>query len=45
MMLAAPDEPGEYTLEFNVVHEHVRWFEGALRVRVTVRAAPATAAP
>jgi hypothetical protein len=27
VLVRAPSEPGAYVLEFDVVHEHVRWFE------------------
>lgn len=32
----APAEPGPYLLEIDLVHEHVRWFESPLPVRVVV---------
>ena len=32
----APSAPGEYVLEVDIVHEHVRWFECACRVPVQV---------
>jgi hypothetical protein len=32
----APDEPGRYLLEFDLVHEMVRWFEQPLVVEVRV---------
>ena len=32
----APDEPGEYVLEIDVVHEYVRWFDCTARVRCVV---------
>ena len=31
-----PPEPGRYTLEVDLVHEHVRWFDRSLRAEVTV---------
>jgi hypothetical protein len=36
MTLIAPEFPGEYVVEFNVVHEDVRWYEGAVRVPAVV---------
>jgi hypothetical protein len=33
-----PDEPGSRTLELDLVHEHVRWFEQPVRLEVEVRA-------
>jgi hypothetical protein len=36
LTIAAPDEPGRYTLLIDLVHEHVRWFDAALRVIVDV---------
>lgn len=32
----APTEPGEYVLEIDLVHEHVRWFEAPLSLEVKV---------
>jgi len=32
----APTDPGEYVLEIDLVHEHVRWFEAPLRVEMRV---------
>jgi hypothetical protein len=34
--LVPPSEPGPYTLEIDLVHEHVRWFEQPLHVEVEV---------
>jgi inositol phosphorylceramide mannosyltransferase catalytic subunit len=42
--LAAPAEVGNYLLELDVVHEHVRWFDCACRLPVTVRS-PASLPP
>jgi len=36
LAVAAPREPGRYTLEIDLVHEHVRWFERPLQVEVEV---------
>jgi hypothetical protein len=36
MMVVAPATPGDFQLELNVVHEHVAWFAGALRIPVSV---------
>jgi hypothetical protein len=36
LAVAAPREPGLYTLEIDLVHEHVRWFERPLRVEAEV---------
>ena len=36
VVVAAPDEPGDYLLEIDVLHELVRWFGGAARATVTV---------
>jgi len=43
--VAAPAEPGEYLLEADVVHEGVRWFGAAARVRTVVGPPPALPAP
>jgi hypothetical protein len=39
LQITAPEEPGHYVLEVDVVHEHVRWFgcESHLEVEVTSR--------
>ncbi len=34
--VVAPDEPGEYILEFDLVHEQVRWFDCPLRIKMQV---------
>jgi hypothetical protein len=34
--VVAPTDPGEYILEADIVHEDVRWFDCACRVRVRV---------
>ena len=36
MTVVAPASPGGYLLELNVLHEHVAWFDGALRIAVSV---------
>jgi hypothetical protein len=36
LILEAPARSGSFTLEVDLVHEHVRWFERALRVPVSV---------
>jgi len=36
MTLQAPPEPGEYLLELDLVHEHVRWFGCGIHLPVTV---------
>jgi hypothetical protein len=36
VQVAAPAEPGEYILEFDLVHEGVRWFECGARVPAMV---------
>jgi hypothetical protein len=38
LRLTTPGEPGEYDLEVDVVHEHVRWFGCSVRHRVLVEA-------
>jgi hypothetical protein len=38
----APDEPGSYVLEVDVVHEHVRWFDTPARLEVQVEGGEAT---
>ena len=37
LRVIAPEEPGEYVLEVDVVHEFVRWFESPFEVTITVR--------
>ena len=37
----APDEPGDWVLELDLVHEHVAWFGCVARVEVAVTEAPA----
>lgn len=36
----APARSGDYVVEFDMIHEHVRWFDCPLRVPMTVVAAP-----
>ncbi len=36
----APEKPGSYILEFDLVHELVRWFDCPLRIQMQVLAAP-----
>jgi hypothetical protein len=36
LAVVAPAEPGEYVLEVDIVHEHVRWFDCAVRIRASV---------
>jgi hypothetical protein len=36
----APDVPGNFILEYDLVHEHVRWFECPLRVNMQVTPKP-----
>jgi hypothetical protein len=36
----APETPGRYLLELDLVHEHVRWFESPLSVPMEVRNRP-----
>ena len=36
MSILMPDEPGDYTLVLDLVHEHERWFECGPRIEVTV---------
>jgi hypothetical protein len=35
-LVAAPEKAGSYTLELDLVHEPVRWFEQPARVELTV---------
>ena len=35
--VVAPQEPGLYTLEIDLVHEHVRWFERGVSSTINVR--------
>lgn len=43
LLVEAPERPGRYVLEADVVHEHVRWFGCEARLEVDVE--PAGAAP
>ena len=36
VLVAAPDEPGAYLLELDLVHEFVRWFEQPARTEASV---------
>jgi len=36
VIVAAADEPGEYVLEFDLVHEHVRWFDCSVQLRMSI---------
>jgi hypothetical protein len=36
LLVEAPERPGAYVLEADVVHEHVRWFGAPARLEVTV---------
>jgi hypothetical protein len=36
--IVAPPEPGRYTLELDLVHEHARWFDCAVRTEVEIKA-------
>ena len=36
VIVAAPEVPGDYVLELDLVHEHVRWFECAARVTMSI---------
>jgi hypothetical protein len=38
-IVAVPETPGSYVLEFDLVHEHVRWFDAPLRLSMTVKPA------
>lgn len=38
LQVRAPEEPGDYVLEVDVVHEHERWFRCPARLEVEVRA-------
>jgi hypothetical protein len=35
-----PEEPGDFILEFDLVHELVRWFDCHLRIRMQVLPKP-----
>jgi hypothetical protein len=35
-VLRAPDDPGSYLLEIDLVHEHVRWFDCPLQLTIDV---------
>ena len=34
--VVAPDAPGDYVVEFDLVHEFVRWFDCPVRTPITV---------
>jgi hypothetical protein len=36
LLVAAPDRPGSYRLQVDLVHEHVRWFEATTEATLTV---------
>jgi hypothetical protein len=36
LRVVAPPDPGRYTLEIDVVHEHVRWFGCPTRLELDV---------
>jgi len=38
LQVLGPDAPGEYEIEIDLVHEEVRWFGGAIRAHIDVRA-------
>jgi hypothetical protein len=38
LVVQAPEQPGSFVLEFDLVHEHVRWFGATCRIAVTVDA-------
>lgn len=42
VLVTAPEEPGSYAIEIDIVHEHVAWFGIAHRVDAVVAAVPAT---
>ena len=45
LQVHAPTHPGDYLLEVDIVHEHVRWFGCETRLPVRVRHAPGLANP
>jgi peptidoglycan/xylan/chitin deacetylase (PgdA/CDA1 family) len=36
LLVAAPDVPGQYRLQVDLVHEHVRWFDAPVEATMTV---------
>jgi FkbM family methyltransferase len=43
VIVAAPEEPGQYTLQFDLVHENVRWFDCPLAIGMRIE--PNTPSP
>jgi hypothetical protein len=38
VLVQAPEEPGDFVLEIDLVHEHVRWFECPVRIEMRIAA-------